>query len=133
MNTRRTPFDEMNRFFDQFRGDTFDWPTVRGGQETDLNLTMERTEDAYVVLADLPGFEREEIDLTFEEGTVEISATHEVDEDSHYRSRAVFDRITVPDDIDVEALTATYQNGVLEITLPTRAELTESGHRIDIE
>lgn len=133
MNTRRTPFDEMNRFFDQFRGDAFDWPTGRGGEKTDLNLTMERTDDAYVVLADLPGFEREEIDLTFEDGVVEISATHEVDEDSHYRSRAVFDRVSVPDDIDHDAITATYQNGVLEITLPTTTDLVETGHRIDIE
>lgn len=132
MNTRRTPFDEMNRFFDQFRGDSFDWPTTRRG-ETDLNLTMERTDDAYVVLADLPGFEREEIDLTYEDGTVEISATHEVEEDSHYRSRAVFDRVSVPDDVDVDAITATYQHGVLEITLPTTAEHSESGHRIDID
>jgi len=121
----------MNRFFDQFRGDAFDWPTVRSNTETDLNLTMERTDDAYVVFADLPGFEREEIELTFEDGMVEISATHEVDEDSHYRSRAVFDRISVPDDIDVEAITATYQNGVLEISLPT-LESHDTGHRIDI-
>jgi len=63
MNTRRTPIDEMNRFFDQFRGDAFDWPTVHSSTGTDLHLTMERTDDAYVLFADLPGFEREEIDI----------------------------------------------------------------------
>lgn len=133
MNTPRTPFDEMNRFFEQFRGDGFDWPSVRRGRQADLNLTMERTADAYVVLADLPGFEREEIELTLEDGAIEISATHEVEEDSQYRSRAVFDRISVPDDIDTDAITATYRNGVLEITLPTTIEHEETGHRIDIE
>lgn len=132
MNTR-TPFDEMNRFFDQFRGDTFEWPTVREGSEMDLHLTMERIEDSYVVLADLPGFEREEIDLTLEDGLLELHATHEVDGETHYRSRTAYDRITIPDDVDTEGISATYSNGVLEITLPATTEKSDSGHRIDIE
>ncbi|MFB6188832.1 MAG: Hsp20/alpha crystallin family protein [Halapricum sp.] len=135
MTTRRTPFEEMNRFFDQFRGDAFDWPTTRTGEysDTDLNLTMERTDEGYVVMADLPGFEREEIELTLDDGTLSISATHDVDEESYYRSRSVFDRISVPDDIDTDTITATYRNGVLEITLSASETHEGTGHRIDIE
>ena len=131
MNTRRTPFDEMNRFFDQFRGDTFDWPTVRGGQETDLNLTMERTEDSYVVLADLPGFETDEIDLQYEDEVLRIEGTHEVTGHDSARSRTVRESIAVPGNVVVDEISASYHNGVLEVRLPV--DSSSSAHRIDIE
>jgi HSP20 family protein len=134
-------FDEMEQMFDQMRRsmggmrpsfgiDGYDF-------DTDSNLTLERTDDGYVVLADLPGFEKEEIDLRFDDGILSISASHEVSGEgmgAHYsRSRRVSDSIRVPGDILVEDIDATYRNGVLEVHLPVEGEMEDDSHRIDID
>jgi HSP20 family protein len=148
---RRTPFDvfdEMDQLFDQMRrsmvGMRPSFPEMRpvpgfGDHETagDTNLTLEPTDDGYVVLADLPGFEKEEIDLRFDEGVLSIRATHEVSEEamgaSFSRSRRVSDSIRVPGDVVVEDIDARYRNGVLEVTIPVEGEIEDDRHRIDID
>ena len=148
---RRTPFDmfdEMEQLFDQMRRSMTGVrpsmsemrPSITFGESqfgTDSNLTLEPTEGGYTVLADLPGFEKEEIDLRFDDGILSIRAVHEVSEEamgaSFSRSRRVSDSIRVPGDVIVEEIDATYRNGVLEVTLPVAGDVDEDSHRIDID
>lgn len=140
---RRTPFDEMEQMFDQMRRST--WSGIGGFERGagpfgsfDTNLSLEPTDEGYVVLADLPGFEREEIDLRFDGGVLTIDATHEVDSevDGTYsaRSRRVHEQVAVPAEVVVDEIEATYSNGVLEVVLPTvETAEDDDSHRIDIE
>ena len=141
---RRTPFEEMDRLFDQMRrsmwvfGDHdgepargFDAGYRFGGE---ANLSLESGEHGYVVFADLPGFEKEEIDLRFDEGVLSIHAVHEMTDERGPRSRHVREEVSVPGDVLVEEIKAEYHNGVLEVRLPTETEPeSPSGHRIDID
>ncbi|MFC6942118.1 Hsp20/alpha crystallin family protein [Salinirubellus sp. GCM10025818] len=149
MDSRRTPFDvfdEMERAFDQMRRSMWgghgprnrdhDWD-ARSLPEAyeyghDSNLSVEATDEGYVVLADLPGFEREEIDLRFDGGMLHISATHEVTDGEFARSRRVRESVSIDGDVRVDDIEATYRNGVLEIHVPTDAE-AEDSHHIDID
>jgi HSP20 family protein len=45
-----------------------------------IHLTVEESADGYVVLADLPGFERDEIDLRFADGVLTIEAEYTAEE-----------------------------------------------------
>ena len=141
-------FDEMEQMFDQMRrsmgGMRPSMESMRpsfsiGEYEygTDSNLTLESTDEGYVVLADLPGFEKEEIDLRFDDGILSIRASHEVESEgmgAHYsRSRRVSDSIRVPGDVIVEEIEAHYRNGVLEVVLPVEGEMDDDSHRIDID
>lgn len=113
-------------------------PSLGAGEHSDINLSLETGEEGYVVLADMPGFEREEIDLRFEDGALSIEATHERSEDdgatTRRHSRRVHERLAVPGDVIEEEIGASYRNGVLEIHLPTREEADEDdGTRIDID
>ena len=69
-------------------------------------------EDKFVVKADLPGMKREEI---------------EVKEEDYYcceRAYGGFLRsITVPTAVDIEKIEASYENGVLEVSLPKAPEV----------
>ena len=146
MNSRRTPFDvfdEMERAFDQMRQSMWggygprNWDAdralpdfYRGGY--DSNLSVESTDDGYVVLADLPGFEKEEIDLRFDDGMLHISASHEVSDGDIARSRRVRESVSIDGDVRTDGIEATYRNGVLEIHVPTDAE-ADDAHHIDIE
>lgn len=127
---RRRSFDEMEQLFDRMRRSMLGGPGGFGG---DANLSLEPTEGGYVVLADLPGFEREEIDLRFDDGELVVDAVHETTDDGHARSRRVHERLTVPATVLADAVEATYRNGVLEVFLPTEEEVDDVGHSIDIE
>jgi HSP20 family protein len=147
MSIRRDPFDEMNRILDQMRTATS--PTMgtemglRGGLGTNTgefgigtNLTTESTEDGYLVVADLPGFERSEIDVRFDEGTLTVSAESDVESESEMgrsrRQRRVHEAVRIPGSVRQSDITATYRNGVLEVTLPTEED-GDDGIHVDIE
>ncbi|MFB6139443.1 MAG: Hsp20/alpha crystallin family protein [Halosimplex sp.] len=99
---------------------------------TDVNLQVERTDGELVVLADLPGFERSEIDASFDDGLLTIEAVHEVDEEDRFRTRRVFERARLGDDVIAQEASATYSNGVLELRFPF-AEAHDDVTSIDIE
>jgi HSP20 family protein len=153
MAIRRYPFDEMDRMFEQMRrsmqggfggsGDRdFGMPGFgrfadEGGDMGDLNLSLETDEAGFVVLADLPGFEKEEIDLRFHDGTLFIGGRHEMrtaDEGSaSVRSRRVSESIAVPGEVLEDEITASYRNGVLEVHLPTVEDVERDGTSIHID
>lgn len=132
------PFDDMDRMMEQMRRSMFeglgDVRDFRGGR-SGANLHVERDGDEYVVLADLPGFEKSEIDLRLDDGTLVLEAAHEVEESSEYgamsRSRRVHDFVRIPGDVDEDGIEATYRNGVLEVRLPA-VDGDDSGHHIDV-
>jgi len=132
MREQRYPFDGMEQFFDQMRremvggfgpqGRQFggSWggtPTIEraGGGRWDAGISVEESDDGFIVLADLPGFDRDELSLRLRDDELHLSGEHEVRDGSSYRSRRVSERITLPAHVDPEHVTASYHNGVLEV------------------
>ncbi|MDL5363581.1 Hsp20/alpha crystallin family protein [Halalkalicoccus sp. NIPERK01] len=139
MAMRRHPFEEMDRMMEQMRRSMWEGWTDRpmlGGDRRDVNLGLDTDDEGYVLLADMPGFEKEEIDLRFDDGVVSIEASHERDEGddtvARRHTRYVREQVRVGDVIAEES-TASYRNGVLEVHLPTRGEAADEGSRIDID
>lgn len=137
-------FDEMNRSFDQFRmGWSAGAPALESGHDADRwmapeaesALSLAEGDGEYVLVMDVPGFEREEIDLAFAEGSLSVHATHDIEEEigtAHTaRSRRISRTVPVPGTVDEEGITASYRNGVLEVRLPMEDD--GEGHRIEIE
>lgn len=135
-------FDDMDRMFEQMdRMLDSMWTRVSdrdGGMapwsRTDSAFDLHENEDGdgYVLVVDLPGFEKDEIDIHATETHIVIEATHETDDERSFQRRNVSERFSIPANIDLEAVTASYHNGVLEISLPVEGEL-ETGHSIEIE
>jgi HSP20 family protein len=86
---------------------------------------------SYVVKADLPGVAKEDIQVTIEGNQVTIAA--EVKRESEQKdgervvrreryTGAVYRSFVLPVDIDEAASVATYENGVLALTLAKKAE-----------
>lgn len=139
--TQRTMMDDsLGRRLDDESGRREDRPaTRRGGHHRhgiDTNLHVDETDDGYAVMVDLPGFERDDLVVRFEDGALSIQGESTVAEETgdgaRRHSRRVAERVTVPDPVADDDITATYHNGVLEITLP-RADDADDSHRIDIE
>jgi HSP20 family protein len=87
-------------------------------------------EDKFVVKADLPGVKEKDIDVSIEGDMLTIKgekqSESEVKEESYYcceRSYGSFYRsISLPSKVDAGKIEADYEDGVLEVTLPKKAE-----------
>ncbi|MEF8807152.1 Hsp20/alpha crystallin family protein [Natronomonas sp.] len=121
------PFDEMDRLFESMRRSMLGGSWMAG----DTNLRLEATDDGYLVHADLPGFESDELDVRFDDGVLTIDAVHEVEDDDRSRSRRIHESVRVGADVHIEEIEAEYHNGVLEVRLPVD-EAHDGGHRIDV-
>lgn len=128
-------FEQMDRMFDDVRSR---WSTPFDGRARDgyygLAHDWQATDDAHTLVVDLPGFETDELDVTAhpDDGSLVIDAEHEVDSDGVSRQRRVHERVPLPPDADIDDVTASYRNGVLELAFGRTGE-SASGHRIDID
>ena len=130
--------NEMNRLFNT----VFDAPTPGNGGSTLRRwmpaMDLVETGDHFVLRADLPGLSEEDIKLEFEDGTLTVSgerkSENEAKGEGYYRvERAVgsFSRsLTLPQGIDPEAVTASFDRGVLEVSIPKPEE--KKPRRIEI-
>ena len=96
--------------------------------------------DHYLLEAELPGFQKEDIDLDVKDGVLTISAKHQEDNEhnsGHYvckeRRYGSFARSFNLEGIQEENITASYNNGVLELNLPKKQEIIPQSHKIAIQ
>lgn len=140
-----TPFDDIEQLFERMNrqfGGMGGFSPGEGWHAIDVDVAD--YDDEYVVVADLPGFDREDIDLRVDEDALTIRAErhHEVDEGSEAgaylrrerRSESLSRTVTLPEAVREDDAGATYRNGVLTVTLPKQAvSAPDDSHRIDIE
>ena len=109
----------------------------------DVSVDVSETDTDVVVTADLPGYEKEDIEVGVKDRrlTVEAERSHESedrDDDERFvrqerTHQHVSRSVSLPAEVDEDAATATYRNGVLTVTLPKRdADEGDDSHIIDI-
>src|SRR5919204_18400 len=83
-----------------------------------------------VLLADLPGMSQDDVKIEFEDGTLTVSgerrAEHESKGEGYHRVERAFGAfsrsLTLPQGVDPEAVTASFNRGVLEVSIPKPEE-----------
>ena len=111
---------------------------TKGDISTPLADVME-TDDAVVIAMDLPGVEKEDVDIAVMNDELHVEASREtetevIEKDYHKRERSQrrFERIVkLPVPVKMEEAKAKLSNGVLTIILPK--EVVASRKRINIE
>lgn len=126
-------FDDFDRhFFGDLTHSTL--PAFR----TDIRDTGEQ----FVLDADLPGFKREDIKLDLQGDILTITAQHqdkneEKDENGNYicreRTSSSYSRSFNVSGIRGADITAAYQDGVLQLTLPKQETKVPQSRRIEIQ
>ena len=131
--------DRMNRLFedatqrrtqaDAGTGDDFeraDWTPASDIYET---------ESGYVIAMDLPGIDREALEIGIDDNRLTVKGIRSIPELKQHRSerpRGKFLRtFSVPGSLDQGKIGAEFKDGVLQITLPKRSE--QKPKRIDIK
>jgi HSP20 family protein len=111
--------NEIDRLFDTALSD-FGGPT----SATRFPVDLYEDKDHTYVRAELPGLNRDDINVEMTDGYLTIAASRKAPaaegetEESFSFSRAV----SIADDIVTEKVSAAYENGVLTVTLPKREE-----------
>lgn len=108
---------------DDFFNDEFFLPSINSNSHLDVY----QEENKYVVEVDLPGFKKEEINMSFNNDLLTIKAEHieENKEDTKkyiYRSRSqsMFTRQIRFSNIEHENIDAKFEEGVLKVVLPIK-------------
>jgi HSP20 family protein len=122
--TRFNPVDDV--FDDLFRGVLMRPVRVEGTQEVQIKLDVKEDDNSYTVHAEIPGVKKEDVHVSIDGNKVAISAEvkneKEVkDGEKILRSERYFGKVsrvfTLAQDVDEDASTAKYNDGVLELTL----------------
>jgi HSP20 family protein len=93
------------------------------------------TEDKFTIATDLPGIDRETLEITVDENRLVIRGKRQLEEKPAARSErpgGTFRRsFTVPSSVDQSSISADYKDGVLLVHLPRRKN--QKGQRVEIK
>ncbi len=134
------PFERNDNLFNVF--DNFERNFFGGSNAVAAFRTDIRDEgDKFVLEAELPGFNKEDIQLHVKDGILTITAQHnesndEKDKKGNYirreRRYGSFTRSFDVSGIQEHAITAAYNNGVLELNLPKAQPEAPVSRQIEI-
>ena len=131
--------DNLFNLFDNFERKFFG--------NTAANLPAFRTDirdqgDKFLLEAELPGFDKEDIQLELTDGILTIKAEHKENSDEkndkgefvrRERRYGSFSRTFDVSGIDESAITASYKSGILELSLPKQAPVVPASRQISIQ
>jgi len=122
--------NEMNRLFNT----AFDAPNGNGNGSTLRRwmpaMDLVETADHFVLRADLPGMSEEDVTIEIEERVLTIAgerkSEHETTKEGYHRVERAFGKfarsLTLPEGVNAEAVTASFDKGVLEVSIPKPEE-----------
>jgi len=92
---------------------------------------IHETDEAFIVQVDLPGVDKDAVKVKFEDDTLIVSGErkHEskADEKNFHRVERMYGNFTrsicMPKEVNADKISASFKNGVLEITLPKSEEV----------
>ncbi len=144
-----SPFEETEKWFEEaFRRPLSMlspswWPRFRGTELEDITPSVDIFEDAdnVVVKAELPGMNKEDIDVTLNDDIITISGEkkkeEKVEKKNYFRlerSHGSFRRsFRLPAEVQTDKAKANFKNGVLELKIPKTAEAKKKEKKVKIE
>lgn len=125
----RTLQSQMNRLFEPFLGRNFDDQDLASGSWVPPVDVVEE-KDAILVSAELPGIRPDDVEIQYENGVLVLRGQRTFQQESSDRTYHRVERaygtflrsFTLPRSADPEKITASFQNGLLEVRVPKREE-----------
>ncbi|MDO8535845.1 MAG: Hsp20/alpha crystallin family protein [Candidatus Omnitrophota bacterium] len=114
---------------------------VLKGYSGDVSVDILQNERSVTVKADLPGMEKDKINITLESGRfLNISGSREMTKSQtapgvvkQERFFGSFEKtVELPCEVENSGISATYKDGVLEVTIPKKAQTKENKVKITV-
>ena len=107
----------------------------------DFRFDLYEEDEKYIVVADLPGVDKNDIDIEIEPPFLTVRATREAPNEREDSRRYIhaeryfgsFERTFNIAEVDAETVSAVYENGVLKLTMPKKAPEASKKKSIAIE
>ncbi|MFC6784673.1 archaeal heat shock protein Hsp14 [Halobaculum halobium] len=146
MSSRNDPFEDVEQLIErmnrQIEAATSSWSGEKFvDEEEHAPIDLVEYDDEFVATVDLPGFDREDVSVSVTDNTLRITAERDESTEAREDDERVLRRerrhesvrrsITLPAEVEKDAVTAKIRNGVLTVTLP-RTDVEES-REIEIE
>lgn len=131
--------DEMERFFDSFFNlNSF---SELSQDFKGFNIDISEDEKEFHIESDLPGIEKENLNIEIKDSQLIITASkdqHEEKKDRTYyrmeRSYGKFMRsIPLPENVDTQNINAEFKNGVLKIDITKKEVIKNAAKKIEIK
>ncbi|KAF0206059.1 MAG: HSP20 family [Gallionellaceae bacterium] len=124
---RFDPFGDMDDVFNRFMMRPFSRKTMEIGPQ--IKMDVKEADGKYMVKADIPGVNKNDIHVTVDGNMVSISAEVKQEKEEKEGERVIRSErsygmasrsFTLADEVDQSKVEAKYNNGVLELTLPKK-------------
>lgn len=129
--------DYFDQLFGNFFNDDFFTPANYFGNS--FRVDLKENENEYLIEADLPGIKKEDIEISYENNYLTISAKRDdsiEDKTNNYvrreRRYGEFKRSFYIDNMDESKVDASFKDGVLKINLPKQTKDLQDRKKFDI-
>ncbi len=128
----------MNRLFDEALGDFFG-PTRSRAMGWAPPVEIYETDNDLVLVAEIPGIDRKDIHISFENGQLTIAGERKLEEKSrnyHRNERfyGSFERsFQFPGSVEGEKIAANLKDGILRISVPKKEEAKARQIQVSVE
>lgn len=139
-----SPFD-LRRMLEEMNNQLEETTQLWTGDQSQLSgrrlpVDILDDEDELVVTAELPGFDRDDIEITITDQTLWLTAhrdeEHESERERYHRkerrSTTMKRSVRLPASVLTDKASATLHNGILTLTLP-KTHAVEDSHHIEIQ
>ena len=121
----------LHQSLDQLLGETLSTPDASRAATWTPRVDIHEEKDRFVVLADVPGVDPKDIDITAEKGVLTVRGerrSEKRDSENGFErvervSGTFVRRFTLPDSANTESIKAKQINGVLEVTIPKQPQV----------
>ena len=127
------PFRELEEMSRSFWNDT---------ELTAFRTDIKKQDGNYILEAELPGFKKEDISIDIDKDCLTISAEHKSEENEDDKDKGFirreryygsYSRSFNIKGIDADAISASYNDGVLTLTMPEKTPEIPAARRLEIQ
>lgn len=133
MNDRRITVVRPSQIFDTFLDEFFNTTGLSTMMATQVDVDMYETESEVVIKAKAPGYKEEDVAITTEDNVLTIEGKIQEENEQkeggkkyhlkEIRSESFIRSISLPTRVDAEKAEASFENGVITVTLPKMEEV----------
>lgn len=147
-------FQEMDKIFDNLWRNTDDWFWPFGRKRRFAPVRWEEapifrtplsniteTEEEFLISAELPGLDKGEIQITYDDGLLEIKGEQKKEEKEEkegyvrreYTSASYYRAFNLPENIKDERIDATLDKGILTVKIPKKEPEKKEKKKIEVK
>ena len=136
-----SPLSEMEEMIDRLRRDFYAPDVFRVVEGFSPRIEVKETDKKILISAEIPGMKEKEINVSLRENNLMIEGEKvkekKKEEMGYYRSEFSYGHfyrtISLPAEVDQDKVEATYENGVLNISLNKLTEGKQTTKKIEIK